>query len=396
MLPAHRRAKLRSPATHACALLLLSSLALLLTGCGNFFTCEGKASCPTTTCTTNCPATTTDYAYIANSSSGTTYVDGYDVGSGALTAATSAPFSFSYSPSALAITPANTFLYAATDSALTTGIIYGYSIGTGGALSILSFNSTTALVNESVSSMAISPDGQWLFCLDTDGITLEEYSINATTGALKFAATYGITGATTGVITPASVAIAPTGDYVVVALGTGGAETFGFDTTTGVATVSTLIKPANSATGIYAVAVDANDYLYAAGTAGLQVFATTAAGVPTVPGNTYTTGTGPRSIAINPDSTFVYVGNQTDGTITAYTIGTNAALTAVSGSPFTGPTTVSSLGVDSTGAYLVSSGYNSTTGINLYAIGTTGVLTNKATAATGTSALIPTPIAMTH
>lgn len=399
MASAHRRAASRSACTHAGALLILSALSLFLGGCGNFFSCEGKASCPTTctsTSTTTCPTNSTvDYAYIANASNGTSYTNGYDVSTGALTALTNSPFSLDFSPSALAITPSNTYLYAATDSTLNNGVgyLYGYSIGSGGAISILA--SGKPLVSENITSLAISPDGQWLFCLDTNGLTLEEYSINSSTGAVTFANTYGITGASTGLVTPSSIAIAPSGDFLVVALGTGGAETFSFVTSTGVATVSTLINPANASTGIYAVAVDANNYLYAAGTAGLQVFSTTTAGVPTLQ-KTYATGNGPRSIVINPDSTFVYVGNQTDSTITAYTIGTNAALAAVSGSPFSAPDTVSSLAIDSTGAYLVAAGYNATSGINLYAIGATGTLTSKATAATGTSTLIPTPIAMTH
>ncbi|MGA7156639.1 MAG: beta-propeller fold lactonase family protein [Acidobacteriaceae bacterium] len=388
------RRKLRSYATHACAFLLLSSLTALLAGCGNFFSCEGKASCPSTGTGTSTGSSTTDYAYIGNSSTGTTYVDGYTIGSGALTDTTSAPFSFTYTPASLVVTPANTFLYSATDSDLSTGYLYGYSIGTGGALSILA--SGKPLVSENITALAVSPDGQWLFCLDANALTLEEYSINSSTGAVTFAATYGITGATAGIVTPSGIAIAPTGDYLAVALGTGGAETFSFDTTTGVAAAPTLISPANAATGIYAVAIDANNYLYAAGTAGLQVFSTTSAGVPTLPGSTYSTGSGPRSIAINPASTFVYIGNQTDSTITAYAIGTNAALTAVSGSPFTAPSTISSLGVDSTGAYLVASGYNAASGINLYAISSTGTLTSKATAATNTSTAIPTPIALTH
>jgi 6-phosphogluconolactonase (cycloisomerase 2 family) len=375
----------------------------LLTGCGSFFQCEGKAECPAT-CTTNCPATTgpvltalagspyaaptlvgalaidsthayliasgydsltgiqlysigavgaltasssagtgtseliptaiaathavtgagsaDDYVYVANSATGPAYVNGYTLASGTLAAATHAPFSLAYSPSSMAITPANTFLYAASDSALTAGIgyIYGYSIATGGALSILS--SGTPLVSENVASIAISPDGQWLFALDVNGLTLEEYSINSSTGALAFAQTYGVTGATNGLVTPSSVKVAPSGDFVVVALGTGGAETFTFTTSTGVAAASTVISPANSSTGIYDIAVDSNNNLYCVGTAGLQVFSTTAVGVPTLI-KTYSTGNGAHSIAINSTSTAVYVGNQTDGTITGYAIAAN-------------------------------------------------------------------------
>jgi 6-phosphogluconolactonase (cycloisomerase 2 family) len=384
----------------ACALVLLSAVTMLLSGCGNFFSCEGKASCPTTTTTGTGPTLTAlagspypaptsvgalamdstnayliasgyssstgiqlysigaagalasseatgtgtlpslaptaiaathpltgagssaDYVYVANSATGPTYLNGYNLAGGTLAAATGAPFSLGYSPTSMAITPANTFLYVASDSALTAGVgyIYGYSIGTGGALSIL--DSGTPLVSESVSSLAISPDGDWLFCLDTDGITLEEYAIDTSTGALTFAATYGVTGTSNTVVTPSSVTVAPSGEYFVAALGQGGANTFSFVTSTGVGTPSTGINPANTLTGIYAIAIDSNNYLYCAGTAGLQVFSVTAAGVPTLL-KTYTTGIGAHSIAINRTSTAVYVGNQTDGTITGYAISTN-------------------------------------------------------------------------
>jgi 6-phosphogluconolactonase len=385
----------RKSALSRAGLIVLSGAAILVSGCGSFFTCEGKADCPTTGTGGTGGSTTVDYAYVANSSKGAAYVNGYDLSSGALTALSDSPISFSYSPSAMVVTPANTFLYAASDSDLTAGVgyIYGYSIGTGGVLSILS--SGAALENEDVTSLAISPDGKWLFALDTDGITLEEYSINSSTGALTFAATYGVTGAAAGQITPSSVKIAPSGDYVVVALGTGGAETFSFDTTTGVATVSTLISPADASTGIYAVAVDSSDYLYCVGTAGLQVFSATTAGVPTFM-KTYATGNGAHSVAINSASTYVYVGNETDSTISGYAIGTSAALTALTGSPYAAPATVNALAFDSTSAYLIASGYDSTSGIQLFTLGTAGALTQSGTAATGTSQAIPGAIAATH
>lgn len=401
MASAHRRAAFRSYRTHACALLLLSALTVLLSGCGSFFSCEGKADCPATGSGgsggsgSGSGSSTDDYAYVANSATSANDVDGYNLGSGTLTTATNAPYSFGYSPTALAVTPADTFLYAASDSVLTAGVgyIYGYTLGTGGALSIL--DSGTPLVSEDVTSLAVSPDGNWLFCLDTDGITLEEYSIDTSTGALTFASTYGITGAANGQVTPSSVAIAPSGDFLVVTLGTGGAETFSFDTTTGVATAAQLLSPATAAIGIYAAAIDANDYLYLAGTAGLTVYSTTTAGIPTQL-KTYTTGNGAHSVVVNSTSTYVYVGNETDGTLSGFSIGANGVLTALSGSPYTGPTTVNALAVDSTSAYLIASGYNASTGIQLFSIGTTGALTSVGTAGTGTSALIPNAIATTH
>ena len=391
----HCRTSFRPYGFSVCALVLLSFATSLVSGCGSFFSCEGKASCPVTPAPGTPGSSSIDFAYVSNSATGTTYVNGYDLTAGTLVSATNAPFSFGYSLSAMAINPANTYMYVASDSTLSAGVgyIYGYGIGTGGALSILS--SGSPLENESVTSIDISPDGQWLFALDTNGLTLEEYSINNATGALTFASTYGITGAANGLITPSVVKVAPTADYLVIALGTGGAETFSFNTSTGVAAATTLISPSTAASGIYAAAADSNHFLYCAGTAGLQVFSTSTTGVPT-PMKTYTTGNGAHSLVINSASTNVYVGNQTDSTISGYAIGTTGALTPLTGSPYAAPKTVNALAIDSTKAYLIASGYNASTGIQLFAIGSAGALTSSASAGSGTTTAIPGAIAVTH
>ena len=403
MAPAPRPSEFRRLAprpnpAHLCALALLSAITLL-NGCGGFFQCEGKADCPTAPCvpssTVTCPATGTDFAYVANPSTSANTVNGYNLANGNLTTnVTSAPFSFGYQPIAMAITPANTFLYTANNPGVSTGYLYGYSIETGGALNILS--SGAPLVTESAVSLAVSPDGNWLFVLDANSLILNEYSINTSTGALTYATFAAITpGAGSTGNTSIDVAVAPSGDYVAVALGTGGLQTFTFDTTTGILTPQNPLAPANTQTGIYAVAIDANNYLYAAATNGLAVFSATTAGVPTAL-KTYTAGAGPRSVAINKASTFVYVGNKTDGTITAYSIGTNAVLTAISGSPFTAPTSIGALAIDNTGDYLIASGYNTSTGIELFSIGTTGALTSSGTAGSGATSSVVSAIATTH
>ncbi len=367
-----------------------------LTGCGNFFVYPGSTSTGTGT-GTGTGNSSTDFAYVSNSASGSTYVNGYAVSSGALTATTGSPYNLAYVPAAMAITPSDTYLYIATDSGLSAGYLYGYSIGTGGSLSIL--DGGTALESENVASIAISPDGQWLFALDAGGITLEEYLINSSTGALTFQNTVGITGAAAGIVTPVSVKVAPSGDFIVCALGTGGVVSFSFDTATGEAGVagSSLISPALASEGYYAIAVDKNNYVYAAGTVGLQVFSSTTAGALTLISSTpYATGAGPRSMVIDTSNTYVYTGNQTDGTITEDAIGTNAALTAISGSPVTGPAGVSALGRDNSGKYVLAAGYNGTSGIQLFTIGSTGALTQSGSAPSGTDLAVPTVVAMAH
>jgi 6-phosphogluconolactonase len=408
MASTNRRAEFRLYGTHACALILLSASTLLLSACGSFFSCEGKTDCPTTcvaSSTVTCPATGSgsptgiDYAYVANSATSANDVDAYNLSSGTLTAVSGSPFSFDYSPSSMVVTPADTFLYAATDSALSTGYIYGYSIGTGGALTVLGGGNPQ--IEENDAALAVSPGGEWLLTLPTAGL-LNVYSINTSTGAVggTLEYSYPLTSAPTGTTTPISIAAAPSGEYVAAALGTGGANVFSFDTTTGSPLAGQNpvgIDPGSAASGIYALAFDSNNYLYCATTNGLQVFSVSS-GLTVTPLQTYTLGAQPRSIAINSTSTFVYVGNEADGTISAYSIGTGGVLTAISGSPFTGPTSVNSLAIDSTGTYLIASGYNSSTGIQLFSIGTTGALTpvTAATAGTGTSILIPGAIAATH
>ena len=110
---------------------------------------------------------------------------------------------------------------------------------------------------------------------------------------------------------------------------------------------------------------------------------------------TYPVGNGPRSIVINSDSTYLYVGNDTDSTISGYSIGTNAALTALAGSPYAAPSSVDALAIDSTGKYVIASGYNASSGIQLYTIGSAGALTPTASAGDGTAG-VPSAIAATH
>ena len=385
-----------------CALVLLSTVMPLLSGCGNFFQCEGKADCPVIPGTGTGTGTGTgsvDYVYVANSATGPTYINGYTLASGSLVAATGSPFSLGFSPSAMAVTPANTYLYMASDAVLNTatpgvGNIYGYSIGAGGALSIPTIGDP--LVNETATSIAISPDGQWLFALNTDTLSLEEYSITSTTGLLTTFTSYPITGEVGQPVTPASVKVAPSGGYIVVALGTAGAETFFFNTTTGMATFATQISPPVASSGIFAAAFDSNNYLYCVGTSGLQIFSTATGGGQSFM-KTYTTGKGSRSIVINAASTFLYVGNETDATISGYAIGASGALTALTGSPYPAPTLVNALAHDSTGAYIIASGYNSTSGIQLYSIGSNGILVSIGSAGSGIAQPIPpSAIAATH
>ncbi len=178
---------------------------LPVVGCSGFFVYPGS--------TTGGGSTTgTDFVYVANATTQT--LSGFALASGALTAVANSPYGLGFQPSSLAINPANTILYVAGNSQ-----IYAYSIGSSGALTTLNNGSPVMIAN--VVSMDISPDGQWLFALDGNGVSLDEYQINATTGVLTqvSGAAYSVAKA---VVVPRAVKVSPNGAFVFAALGTAG------------------------------------------------------------------------------------------------------------------------------------------------------------------------------
>ncbi len=390
-----RKHSARPRAWRAAALCLLSAL-VSLTGCAGFFSCD-KASCPATTTTT--PTTSTaDYAYVAESSSTGSSITGYNVGGGALTAAGSLPLG--YTPVALTVAPGNGFLYIASSPGATNPGVYLYTIGSNGALTA----SGTPVAPDAVASMAISPDGNWLYTISTTGQFMTEYTVDTGTGALTLkgqiafqSLTACVPGAALPVTQSCTVAVSPKGDYVVASLGTGGDEVFAYTSAGGVGNLVSEIASGYPATptGDYSNAVDGNDFAYIAQTNGLAVYSL---GVTTTNAATFTypAGTTPRGVTLSKSYNYVYTANEATGTISAFGIGTNGSLTTLTGSPYAGPANVSALGVDNTGAYMVAAGYDGTAGVRLYAIGATGILTQVAATGSGAATAYPTLVAMTH
>jgi 6-phosphogluconolactonase (cycloisomerase 2 family) len=375
---------------------LIAGLTLSLTGCTGFFVYPGSSSGSTTG--------TVDYAYVSNSANGSNYINGYSVSGGSLVATTGSPRSLGFSPTAMVVTTNNSFLYIAGAVTVGAGEIYGYSIGTGGALTNL--NGGVGLEAENSAALAVSPDGQWLFSLNSDGLTMEEYAINTSTGILTTEGNYPITGQAGGIVTPTAIKVAPSGAYIACSLGTAGVDIFAFATSTGVASSSAaVIPPVNTASGFYSLAIDSSNNLFLAGTSGLVDYTVVSNSNGSVTATLasssigYSLGTGNNSISISKSGSYVYAGSQNGGTgstIYGYSIGTGAALTALSPATFNAPTDVAALGYDSTGDYLIALGYSATSGTQLFTIGTAGALTLSGSAASGTTLTIPAVVALTH
>jgi 6-phosphogluconolactonase (cycloisomerase 2 family) len=88
-----------------------------------------------------------------------------------------------------------------------------------------------------------------------------------------------------------------------------------------------------------------------------------------VPGSPFAAGGFPSSVAVDPTSKFAYVAGT--NTVSAYSIASNGALTPVPGSPFAAPG-AASVAVDPTGKFAYVAG---TSNVSAYSIGSNGTLT---------------------
>ena len=386
---------------HAAAALALAST-LLLSGCHNFFVCQ-KSSC-----SSSGGGTTTgsgNYLYVSNSASSSTSLAGYDISKGALTAISGSPFPLGYVPVALNITPSDSFLYIATIPGATSPGVYVYSIASNGVLTI--GNGGKAVVADQIASMDISPDGNYLFTVSTTGLIMNEYQINGSTGGLTAVTSLQLPGLTcaltlgTPVTQSCTVKVSPSGQFVVVSLGTAGDVIFPYTSTSGITSGNyNLIESGTTTanpTGDFSVGLTKNNFAYIARTSTLAAYSIGSTGAPTSLGSiSYASGATPRSVTLSSGYNYVYTANEGGSTISEFAIGTSGGLTQLSGSPVAAPTNVSALGVDKTGAYLAAAGYNATSGVQLYTIGSNGALTSAASTGSGTSTAYPAVLVLTH
>jgi 6-phosphogluconolactonase len=376
---------------------VLLALPLAL-GCAGFFP-------PLNSGGTTTPTNTGDYAYVTNSyssSSTTAYtLTGFSVGTGTLTKLTGFPLTLPFAPTATAINPANTCLYVGG-----TGVIYGYSISSAGALTAITNGGKAALVNANVVSMNISPDGKWLFGLDTNGMTIDEFQIQSGGGlALTTGASYTVKNGQT--VVPNSIRVSQNANnlYVAAALGTGGDLLYVLNTSTGALTLANEVISPTTTSADQAVAFDsagATLYVARSGTdAGLIPYAIGSGGSLTaVSGAPYAVGSGPSSIVLDATGKHVYVGSKVSGTISGFSIGTGGVLTALAGSPYTSGAGVASLGRDNSGKYILAAAVNGGPDVQMYSFDATtaGMLDTSGTASTGdpTEPAGANSIALTH
>lgn len=367
----------------------LSALCLLLlaAGCGDFFVYPGS--------TGNGSSTGSDFVYVANQTAKT--LAAYSVASGALSPLSGSPYTLSFAPTAAVVNPANTMLFVAGADA-GVGYIASYSISSNGALTLLN-TSNTGLADPI--SMEVSPDGKWLIGLDGNGITLDEYQINAASGTLTLGngQSYLIPKS---VVVPRAIKISPGGNFIFAAIGTAGDLIFPFDTSTGtISNPTQLSLPSNVSDNALAVSPSGNTlYIARSGSnGGLAAYSISSTGVlQALTTNPYAAGSQPLAVVVTGNGNNVYVANQGDGTISGYTIASNSTATPTSGSPYSNASGPSGLAIDSSGKYLLSISNAGSPDLTLFAFDTAtpGKLNLIASTSTGTDPTGPISIAATH
>ncbi len=333
-------------------------------------------------------------------------------GSTAPTAVTNGSTTFAAVPLAMAISPNGGFLYVSTG-----GGVFGYSIGSGGALTLL--NNNQPISSDLPTSIAVDGTGSWLLESTSGSGVLNAVPVSTSTGILDSTRTLQTVNLPNTILTQIiSSAGNATNPYVFVGMGSGGTAVIPFtatSTTNPFGTV-TRIPTISSSGGATAVAVDpTNRLLYVAETVavtgtqtgGLRVFAIGSnSSMKEVSGSPYKTGgTGPSAILATPDGNFVYVANKavsgsSTGNISGYPVASSAGVYSLGALINTIATGVGTVGLaeDNTKTYVLavnSSNSNNSPDLNTYTFDatTSGKLNAGATVATGTDPVQATAIA---
>ncbi|MGB8539141.1 MAG: beta-propeller fold lactonase family protein [Acidobacteriaceae bacterium] len=383
-----------------CGLFLLG-----LTGCGGFFVPQTNSGGGTNT---------GDNIYVGNGNN--TFLAGFGVSSsGALSVLSGSPYNNGVAAASLAVTPANTFLYAGT-----TNGIYAYAINSNGSIAVQ--NGGSAVAQDVVATqMQVDSTGNYLlasgFGTAIGAQAIGIYTINTSTGLLTAVGgspipLYTGNGSTPAVVTPTGLLITPNNSYVYVSLGTLGVQILTLGTGGALAAGSTplLLLPISTSTspseqGLASDPLSA--FLFVSETnTGLRVLSIgTGGSLKEVSGSPYAVGTGPTGVILDPTGSYVYVANKGSNNISAFTLtAASGKLTAVAGSPFaSGGQLPIALVNDNSKKFVAvinagsnGSGGNSDMQVFKFDTTTDGKLDPVSTATTGTDPTNPQSIAASH
>ena len=260
---------------------------------------------------------------------------------------------------------------------------YSYSPANG---SLTEIGGSPYGAGQRVNYLFIDSSSKYLFAVDNKLSTVWPFTIAAASGALTAIAStstvpaYGVTPSP-----PLTATADPSVHFLYVAMGSAGTEVFQISSS-GLVDAGTVpaMGGANSEfvgferTGRFAYIADGiaglATYFVDPGTGNLVALATTP--VPT--------GSKPTRIALTPDSKYMYVMNQGDGTVSQFTLNANGSLTSIGPNVACGTQPVEGM-VDAGGTflYVVNQGSDNVSIFRISAVD--GTLAVQAPAATGSA-----------
>ena len=365
-----------------------SSAVLALTGCGQFFP-------PLSSGGGGSGSASGDYLYVGNIGTNPLTIAGFSIASSALSDVSGSPFEVSLEPTALAITPDDTYLYLGSAA----GGIYVFTIGSNGSISLAN-NGSPVATGITPSVLRVDPSGKFVIGGSSFAGQAFVYQIESG-GALTPISSSVVTLNSSAPVT--DLEVSPSGAYVFASVGTGGIYEMSFNSGTGaMAQINGVLNPKNNNAADMGLAVSpSGNFLFAAETVtgGVRVFSIGTNGVLTeTSGSPYTTNTGAWAVLVDSTGSYVYVANRTAGTVSAFLLTNSGALTAVSGSPFTTGTLPVAMVEDKSKAYIAVICAGGSPDLQVFSISSTtpGALTSLATAKTGTDPTEATSIAATQ
>jgi 6-phosphogluconolactonase len=383
-----------------CGLFLLG-----VVGCGGFFVPQTNSGGGTNT---------GDYIYVGNGND--TFIAGFGLNSsGALSVLSGSPYNNGVAAQSVAVTPANTFLYAGT-----TNGIYAYAINSNGSIAVQ--NSGSAVAQDLVATqMQVDSTGGYLlasgFGTSIGAQAIGIYQINASTGLLTAITgsplpLYTGNGSTPAVVTPTGLLITPNNSYVYVSLGGLGVQILTLGTGGALSTGSTpsLLTPISTSTspsdtGLASDPLSAFLFVSEINT-GLRVLSIgTGGSLKEVSGSPYAVGTGPSGVILDTTGSYVYVANKGSNNISAFALtAASGKLTPIAGSPFSSGG-VQPIGIvnDNSKQFVAvinnqANGASGNSDLQLFKFDATvnGKLDPVSTATTGTDPTNPQSIAASH
>jgi 6-phosphogluconolactonase len=308
-----------------------------------FLVCAGMATW------IGCGSTTSKFLYAAIPSANQIVIFREDPNSGVLTQLAGSPVTAGQAVQALAVHPSGKFLYAANSGE---GDVSLYNISSAGGLTEVTPRTT---VGVSPQLLAMDPAGAFLYVGNSGSFSISVFSISASNGALA-----PVPGSPFPMgVSPINMALSPSGGVLYVtgggSLGTAG-NIQAFTVSQGVPTLI-LGSPFSTGTSPYGLAIaPGGGFLYTANNTDSSISEFTINGdgslTQLASSPVGTQFIGPVALQIDKPGKFIYVANEASTNLSGYSIGTDGSLAVLSSSPFATAANPSTLAIDSGGKYL--------------------------------------------